>query len=560
MKGLCYRTLSRERSLRRAFLLKAQGVPAFGVRRVRLVEAWRTSVGVIGYSFILLWVMGLLNTAGSFEILENDYIATFLALSIAGFLINLLGSALLFPSGGLTLASTPVSNSRVLTLALTRISFWSFLSGLALFFLIRISQSEVIISALFGAMCLPVLGLSWQAWLQGRLRGGIFFIFAGICGILAVLIFQFLEDWMSISTVLPHLSRFESWLPINWGQTSLGCIFLVAVYAGFIISFARLWRGYSFRRTPGAEVGGVNNLSASVDWLEVKAQRAQNESTSVESLPSRVEEELGSYSKLSSLLWNEKEMMIARCLGSGKGSAVGLKYLLTVFLLESVSLPYLMTGLLAPEISIGLVFGGAASVAIFLVRGFKSDVVAITFASFRLPNSLLQSVLVTVPVRERLLFRMFLKEAMAVLLFTLPLQLFALWILAKAGDFQILFFHVIIVSVYLVAQYFTLKLASWNRFLWESLSLFQPGLRGEILLTLCKLLFVVPSAIFFVLTIWSLAYLLGGEGSVSWFFLYQFLQTSWIVGFCWWIRRAYRLGLGSAVVAVKKKKQSFRLS
>lgn len=264
-------------------------------------------------------------------------------------------------------------------------------------------------------------------------------------------------------------------------------------------------------------------------------------------------------SRLTYLFWQKHEKELGKLLGRGIRYNAGWKSLAVLIALLIVHLIPLLWTSLAADIKTVLEFSVPPVAILVLICGWKSEVIQMAFSKFRLPNKQWQAVCLSLPVSEKLLFRMYLKEALAVFCTTFPLQTYAAWLMYRVVEKQLSVQQLILLGAFLFLQFFSVRLFLWIRHLSESLSLFQPGFRGTLLGDASRLLLVGPPLVFFFV---------GATQSISWLFatgkidiasLFYFLQLSWLVGACWLVRWAANTGKGSAVVTLKKKRKSFRL-
>lgn len=553
MKNLCYRSPLREQSLRKAMFVRASGVPAEDVHKLRLLALWVSFRRIVGLLFSLFWLVLLVGMQGPLGFLKDDLSATMLSIVIAGYLVLDLGRGLLLPPNGFALATTPIRSQRLLMPILARLAGLFFLIGFCCFLIGLVgSNRESALSGCLGLMAIPALGLSWQVWRKGRV--GSLLLKNGVAALVIVLMFRLLDHLALVSYPFSGIESFEHLLPVNWGKGKVGALLLAAIYGllGFLLF--RLWREYEFREVPGANYEwrmDAPREEVLVESAELPVEALQE--VSFESAPPS-----GSgFSSLAALFWNQEEREMAKKLAKGSGYQAGLKALLMLVILLLVAV---FASLLQakPDLRLVLVLSVVVVAEIILLRGFKSEVLEMAFSKFQLPNGLLQAAISSFPVSERQLFTLFIKEAAAVSLVVLPLQILGIVLVLFGMGYELTLTQWLVILFFLAVEYCVIKLGSWARYLSGVVRFFQPGIRGDFCESCAKLLFVFPGGVFLFATFFSLFKWLLGEGLFSFFLLYQFLHVAWIGGACWLVQAKYREGKGSAVFPVPKKSFSFR--
>ena len=552
MKNLFYRSLPKERALRRAMLQQAQGVPAEDLHKQRLLNLWIAFRKTLAFVFMGLWLFVSVGEYGILQLLRDELSVTMLSVVIAGYFVLFFGRGLLLPKNGFALATTPIVGQQILLPLFVNVGVKFLVIGF-LIYLLELSgaTSEQALRRSLGMMAVPALGLSWQSLRQGR-SGGLLLKF-GAAALFAVLAFRFLNYSLNIPDPFDSIRSHLKWFPINWGVRAPGPLLLVIIYVVTVVMLARLWAQYSFRKMPGASFKGMAVESARANAPEL-ADGVLESPQDVSFEPSPFS--WGSFSRLSSFLWNAQDREIAQSLSRGPGYRTGLKASLIFFVLLAATFLFALvqTEERTMLVSIPLVC------LVILVKGLKSDVIELAFSKLNLPGGLLQAVVSSVPVREKRLFSLYLKEAAAVFLVILPLLIFAVAFISVALGYQLTMSKWAAILVFLGVEYFVLKFGAWVRYLGGVMKFFQPGFRGDVCETFARLLFVVPAAALIIATVVSLFKWLTGEGLYSFVLLFHLLHALWIGGACVLVQKKYRAGDGSAVFPVPTKKSfSFKI-
>ena len=556
MKDLIYRNLRAENNLRRAMLQQAQGLPAEGVIRYRLIRLGNFLKKNIGRVVVFFWLFSIFGFRVAGLLAQHDLVITLISVVFTGALILFFGNSLLLPPNGQALATTPIRSRRVLLVALSKLLFFLLFGATVMWLAARIGgRSHSILSSILGGMTIPALGVCYQIYRRG-VAGAFLLRFGLFSGVVLFFLWMgartpWVPDWPRM------LEPYHQFLPLNWCKNGVGWIAAGAVYLFLAISLKKLWADYSFRDVPGAQV--MQNLveNDEDDYLKQPVVRSEVNETSVSF---QVRAPAPSYSALASLFWSKEEKELGRYLNQQRRSWDVWKIMILLGLILAMALSWPMGSPQAKE-AMRLFYSPALAIIFFLliVRGVASKVFEMGFTRLALPNGYSQSVMSAFPIRERTLFTMFLKEGVAYALVTFVMQICVFYLLLWIMGLELELLQIAVVLFFAFEVHLLLRLAAWTRQLWESMAFFQPGFRGGLLEHLAKLLFVLPPLTFMITGVVNLALWLNSDDTLSIVSLFFFLQAAWIVGFWWLVRHRYNQGYGTALVRPVKKK-SFRFS
>ena len=563
MKNFHYREFQLERQLQRAMLQQAKGVPAESVLRLRLLFVWSVVRRIVGRLFLFVVLLSFLGAHFGTGLLGDGISVTILSLLLTGGIVVFLGQRMLLPENGVALVYTPVSSKQLIIPIFWRLAGYLIILCLCAFgvFLFKFEgDGHEALIATVGWMMVPLMGVSWQFLHKGKAGPFLFWVGVALGG--GWFCCWILRPVKAVSGLHEKILAYEAWMPLHWLKYGGGVWVALVLFLVFTVLLFRIWNHYCFRAMPGAQVA-QSFVVQEPNEIEMLDKPEESPSDSIEPIlnpHAEREEKVRCLSMTTGLFWDKGEKQIGRQLGLGTCYWVGLKSLLILLVL------LLVQGLLIygkeweQDVRGSLVFCTMPVIILFLIRGWKSEVIQMAFSKFRLPNELFQSIAASLPVEEKRLFGMFLKESIAVFLFILPLQILSLKMILNQLEQSLSVSQWVVIVVLLTTFYFTLKAGAWARYLGESMSFFQPGFRGETIEALLRFIFLIVAVALFLagLSFFS-AWFLTGE-SLPLALLFFFFNTAWVGGFCWLIRARYLSGKGSAVVRIKKKKKSFRLS
>lgn len=561
MKRILLRNPAREKRLSQAMWIRAQGVPAEECVRHRLRGIWQIISKGLGLFWLLIVGLICMPIFYSVDLEQRDWLMFSLGVTAAGWLIVKVGTGLLLPRDGQILISAPVSNRLSLTHSfLTFPLFLLFLGGMAFWiFLLEYSPFFAFLRVL-GWMLVPLLGVAWQCIWRGRASS--FILVSGLVGTVAVYVLTWIDGFVPRFAFAETMEKTTGWLPSAWfvqgwwGAAAAGLVLIVT-----ILSVWDRVRIYRFRATPGAQMSSAAKAEVAempeqvTEQVTVPAWDQVTEPVTFEVTCQKP----NVLTRIGSAFWSGEERELAGALGfgyrvSGFVKIAGLFVLLLLgwWLPSWVKMP-------TPELGIFAAVLGPILVVVGLTGGWKSCVVKTAFAKFNSSGGRFISVLAALPISERMLFRMYLKEALVALLITVSLQLWLIGLVTGRIGFEVERVHWLVVLMFLVGAQTIAKMAVWTRILWQATALFHPGIRGDLKNAFCRMPYFLVFFPWFFYLLRTLGAWLSGD-SFNQLTIPAFLVgVVWSCGICWLVRWLYNRGSGSAIVTVVKRK-SFQFS
>ena len=411
--------------------------------------------------------------------------------------------------------------------------------------------------AVYGWMLVPLLGIGWQCLRRGR--AGSFLLWAGGVSFVCFLILAWLEETFPRLTPFDEAFTQVEWLPSNWlFSNTWGALLAGGCLSFSVLAVRKRMQQFRLRATPGAQVGSVAVESES-EPAEVEAA-AETDSETVTSFKANEWRGPNLVTRTCQLFWNEEERALGADLFFGYSQAKFWQWTaFMVFLVAFWWLPHFVSFEKGdPGLENWLSLIGPLVVSIILMVVWKSAILATAFSKFALPGDRFVALVASMPISEKILFRMYLKEGLVGFLLIVPLQLLLIWMVVSRLGFEMIALDWVLILLTISGLFVVKKLGSWTGMLWHSISFFQPGFRGDFKTGFFRFVFFLPIfpitfALFIYMGRWTvvrefpamaLLALVGG--------------TLWTFGGCWLVRRLYAQGKGSVVVPPAKRK-SFRL-
>ena len=482
MKRFFLRDIPAEFSLGHAMWNRAQGVPAEERVRHRLREVGRVAQRVFRFLALILILLWFGAIAVSTSETTQQWIMFFAGLIVSGWLVVRVGRGLLLPRDALVLAHSPISNRRALLYEFLALPFQLLLMALGAWLFFRQSYPPSIVGfAVLSWMLLPLLAIGWQC--QRRGRAGPLLFWAAIFGAVCFVFFGWLEQVMPRLTPFDEIVTQVNWLPSNWFFNGIpGSLLAGACLSFSVLAIRKRIQQFRLRATPGAQVRFVASEN----------ERKPSEVVAVAPPKRRVQSGPHFVTRISQLFWNEEERYLGSALRLGYPQAKFWQW--TAFMLFLVAFYWLPSFVVFEDPQVGNWFSvfGPLVVTLMLAFVWKSVILATAFSKFALPGGRFVALAASVPVSERTLFRMYLKEGLVGLLVVVPLQLLLLWMMARRIGLEVLGIDWILILLTLCSISAINKVGAWTRALWESIAFFQPGFRGDLKTGFFRFLFLIP--------------------------------------------------------------------
>ena len=494
---------------------------------------------------LLLW-MGVVGSNASDG--GKQWVMFFASFITSAWLVIRVGRGLLLSRDGVILAHSPISNRRILFHEFFTLPFELLLMAFgAWLFFRQLYPPSLIGFAVLSWMLVPLLAIAWQ--FQRRGRSGPYLFRAGIFAFVCFLFFGWLEQ------ILPRLTPFDEvlalvkWLPANWFFNGVGGALLAGgVLSLSVLAIRRGVQRFQLRATPGAQAR----------FLVTESEEEPNEVVLVAPLRKNVEKGPNFVTRACQLFWNEEERLLGEALRFGYSKV--RFWIWTAFMAFLVALWWLPSSIAFQDPEIGVWFSvvGPLVVVLVLTLVWKSMVLATAFSKFALPGDRFVALAASLPISERVLFRMYLKEGLVGLLLIVPLQLLLIWMVVKRLEFEVSTLAWIFILLTICGIFVYRKLSSWTSVLWESLAFFQPGFRGDLKTSLTRLVFFLPVGLIAFAFVTNMGKWMATKDFPDIALLALAGGILWTLGGCWLVRQLYGNGRGSVVV-LPAKKRSFRL-